>query len=241
MNRFSGALIASVLVVVVIAAGCATTTTVAPPGTTAFTGELWTWDEQDNTVTLRQGPRDIRVNVTPDQLIGLRLHETKTIYGTLAPPKALPVVVVEGASTVVPRGPADESDVVGTVAAVDAGGIVVNTPQGPVRIWRATNGFAFTPGASVRVRTRVQPLDVVLIAPGQPAVMTPTPATMDPSASPRTEPGDYAVVMGRVLAVDSAGRLTVDSSRGPVTVYVPNAAHYTVGDTVEVRTSVHPA
>lgn len=241
MKRFSGVLIASVLVAAVIATGCATTTTAAPPGTAAFTGEVWTWDEQDNTVTLRQGARDIRVNVTPDQLITLRLHETKTIYGTLAPPKELPLVVVEGLSTVVPRGPADESEVVGSVAAVDAGGIVVNTPQGPVRVWRATDGLAFTPGANVRVRMRVQPLDVVLITPGQPAVMATAPATIDLAASPRTEPGDYAVVMGRVLAVDPSGRLTVESARGPVTVRVPNVTRYKVGDTVEVRTSVHPA
>jgi hypothetical protein len=242
MKRFSGVLIASLLVAVVIATGCATTTTAAPPGTTAFSGEVWTWDEQENTVTLRQGARDIRVNVTPDQIIGLRLHENKTIYGTLAPPKELPFVVVEGPSTVVPRGPADESEIVGAVAAVDAGGIVVNTPQGPVRVWRATDGMAFAPGANVRVRMRVQPLDVVLITPGRPvAVVTAPVTTIDPAASPRTEPGDYAVVMGRILAVDPAGRLTVESARGPVTVRVPNVTPYKVGDTVEVRTSVHPA
>jgi hypothetical protein len=240
MKRFSGVFIAFVLVAAVIAAGCATTTA-APPGTTAFNGEVWTWDEQDNTVTLRQGARDIRVKVNPDQIIGLRLHETKTIYGTLAPPKELPVVLVEGPSTVVPRGPADESEVVGTVAAVDPGGIVVNSSQGPVRVWRATDGLPFTPGANVRVRMRVQPLEVVLITAGRPAVAVAAPATIDPAASPRIEPGDYAVVLGRVLAVDPSGRLTVESARGPVTVQVANVTRYKVGDTVEVRTSVHPA
>jgi hypothetical protein len=240
MKGFSGVLIACLLVAAVVAAGCATTSA-APPGTTAFNGEVWTWDEQDNTVTLRQGARDIRVKVTPDQFIGLQLHQTKTIYGTLAPPKELPVVLVEGPSTVVPRGPADESEVVGTVAAVDPGGIVVNSPQGPVRVWRATDGLPFTPGANVRVRMRVQPLDVVMIVPGQPAVVATAPATISPAASPRTEPGDYAVVMGRVLAVDPSGRLTVESARGPVTVQVANVTRYKVGDTVEVRTSVHPA
>ena len=239
MKRFARVLIASLFVATVIAAGCVTTATAASPGTTAFTGEVWTWDEQDNTVTLRQGARAVRVKVTPDQLIGLRLHESKTIYGTLAPPKELPVVLVEGPSTVVPRGPADESEVVGTVAAVDPGGIVVNTRQGPVRVWRATGGLAFTPGANVRVNMRVQALDVVPVTSGQPAV-TAT-ATIDPPAAPRTEPGDYAVVMGRVLAVDPSGRLTVESARGPVDVRVPNATRYKVGDTVEVRTSVHPA
>jgi len=239
MKRFSGTLIAFVFVAAVIAIGCVSTTTAATPGTTAFSGEVWTWDEQDNTVTLRQAAGDIRVTVAPDQFIGLRLHENKTIYGTLAPPKELLLVMVEGRSTVVPRGSADETDVVGTVAAVDAGGVVVTTQQGSVRVWRATGGLAFTPGVNVRVRMRVQPLDEVLIAPGQPAGSAPV--TIEPAASPRSEPGDYAVVMGRVLAVDPSGRLTVESARGPVIVQIPNVARYKVGDTVEVRTALHPA
>jgi translation initiation factor IF-1 len=243
MKGFSAFFIISILVAAVIGAGCATTTT-APPGTTAFTGEVWTWDEQENTVTLRQGLQDIRVKVSPDTFVNLKLHETRTIRGTLAPPRELPVVLVEGPSTVVARGPADETEVVGAVASVDpAGMIVVNSPQGPVHVWRATNGVAFTPGANVRVRMRVQPMDVVLIrpGPGQTVAIAPAPTTIDPAASPRTEPGDYAVVMGRVLAVDPSGRLTVESARGPVTVRVPNVTRYKVNDTVEVRTSVHPA
>jgi hypothetical protein len=241
MKGFSTFLTISVLAAAVIGAGCATTTT-APPGTTAFTGEVWTWDEQENTVTLRQAGRDIRVKVAPDELIGLQLHQTRTIRGTLAPPKELPLVMIEGQSTVVPRGPADEMEAVGAVATVDPGGkIVVNTPQGAVQVWRATNGLPFTPGAKVRVRTRVQPLDVVMIMPGQPGGTAPAPVALDPSASPRTEPGDYAVVRGRVLAVDPAGQLTIESSRGPVIVRVPNVTRYKVNDTVEVRTSVHPA
>jgi hypothetical protein len=224
----------------VLAAGCATTT--AAPGSTAFTGEIWTWDEQDNTVTLRQAGRDIRVQVTPDQLIGLQLHSTKTIYGTLAPPKELPVILVEGPSTVVPRGPADEVQLVGTVSVVDpAGKLVVNTPQGAIQIWRATNGMAFAPGGNVRVHTRVQPMDVVLVQPGPAGVTASAPTPISPSASPRTEPGDYAIVMGRVVAVDPAGAITIESARGPVTVRVPNASRYKVNDTVEIRTSVHPA
>lgn len=241
MKRFSGFLIASLLVTVVATTGCATAQTARAPGTTAFTGEVWTWSEQDNTITLRQGAQDIRVNVTPDQFIGLQLHSIRTIRGTLAPPKELPLVVVEGPSTVAPRGPADESEVVGSIAAVDPGGITVNTPKGPVRVWRATDGLPFTAGANVRVRMRVQPLDIVMLKPGQTAVATTPAPTMDPAASPRTEPGDYAVIMGRVLAVDPSGRLTVESARGPITVQVPNVTRYKVGDTVEVRTSVHSA
>lgn len=240
MKRFSTFLTISVFVAGVLAVGCATTTA-APPGTTAFSGEVWTWDEQENTITLRQGARDFRVNVTPDQFIGLVLHSNRTIYGTLAPPKPLPTVLVNAPSTVVPRGAADEMEAMGTIATVDpAGKLVVNTPQGALQVWRADGGVPFAPGGNVRVRMRVQPLDVVLVQPGQTVASAPAPA-MDPAASPRTEPGDYAVVMGPVLAVDPSGSLTVQSARGPVTVRVPNASRYKVGDTVEVRTSVHPA
>ena len=240
MKGWSAFLIVFVFVAAAIVTG-SVTTTAAQPGTTAFTGEVWTWDEQENTVTLRQGLRDVRVRVSPDQFIGLQLHSNRTIYGTLAPPKDLPLVVLERPSTVVPRGAADEMELVGAVAALDpAGKIVVNTPQGPVQVWRATNGVTFTQGGNVRVRIRVQPMDVVLVGPGQTVAPAPAPV-VTPAASPRTEPGDYAVVMGRVLAVDPSGMLTVESSRGAVTVRVPNAARYKVNDTVEVRTSVHPA
>jgi hypothetical protein len=241
MKGLSTFLTICTLVVAVAASGCATSPA-APPGTTAFTGQVWTWSEQENWVTLRQAGRDIRVNVTPDQLIGMKLYETRTIYGTLAPPKEIVTTVVQGQSTVVPRGPADEVEVVGTIAAVDSSGkVVVNTAQGPIQVWRATNGMAFAPGGNVRVRMRVQPLDVVMIAPGQSVTVMPPPVMLDSAASPRTEPGDYAVVMDRIIAVDPSGALTVQSSRGPVMVRVPNAARYKVGDTVEVRTSVHPA
>jgi hypothetical protein len=240
MKAFSTFLTLFIFVAAALTAGCATTAMV--PGATAFSGEVWTWDEQDNTVTLRQGARDIRVQVTPDQLIGLQLHSNRTIYGTLAPPKALPVVIVEGPSTVIPRGAADEMQVVGTIAAIDpAGKLVVNTPQGPVQVWRAANGLPFNTGSNVRVHMRVQPLDVVLIQPGTTVASAPAPTALDPSASPRTEPGDYAIIMGRVLAVDPAGSITVESARGPVTVRVPNPGRYRVNDTVEVKTSVHPA
>ena len=234
MTRTRQFLVVFVLVgATLVAVGCASTS--AQPGQQAFTGEVWTWDEHTNTVTLRQGARDIRVKVRPETLIGLRLHEIKTIYGELAPPMELATVVVQGQSTVMPRGAADESEVRGTVAAVDPGRITVNAPQGPIQVWRATDGVAFQPGTAAKVNMRVQPLDVVMIVPGQGSASPPMPA-----AVPRNEPGDYAVIIGRILAIDPSGRLTVDSSRGPVTVWVPNPARYKVNDTVEVRTSVHP-
>ncbi len=130
-------------------------------------------------------------------------------------------------------------EVTGTIAAVDpAGRITINTAQGPVQVWRATDGLAFPPGASVRVRMRVQPLDVIPVRPGQTVASSPA-AVIEPAAS-RTAPGDYAVIIGRVIAVDPSGRLTIDSPRGPVNVWVSNPGRYKLNDTVEVRTSVHP-
>ena len=236
MKRLSRFLVGSGLVVAAIGAGSTPASAQSPR--TAFTGEVWTWDEQTNTVTLRQGLQDIRVVVSPDQFIGLRLHETKTIYGVLAPPAELPLTVVEVPSTTVPRGAAEEAEVTGTVGAMDGGRITVSTPQGTVQVWRAANGVMFNPGMRARVRMRVQPLDVIPVRPGQPAAPA---TTIDPATTPTTEPGDYAVIVGRVLEMDRSGRLTVDSPRGPVSVWVANAPRYKVNDTVEIRTSVHPA
>ena len=79
-------------------AGCASQTTAtaqapASPPADTFTGEVWTWDERENTVTLRRGVQDIRVKTTPDQIRRLQLHQTATIRGQLAPPADLPSTI----------------------------------------------------------------------------------------------------------------------------------------------------
>ncbi|HEU5322187.1 MAG TPA: hypothetical protein VFX28_15395, partial [Methylomirabilota bacterium] len=45
----------------------------APAAGNLYSGEVWTWDERESTVTLRQGGQQIRVKVSPDQLVGLTL------------------------------------------------------------------------------------------------------------------------------------------------------------------------
>src|SRR5687768_4480585 len=65
---------AAALTASLLAAGCATQSASRAPGTT-FTGEVWTWDENESTVTLRDGMEQVRVKVTPDQIRGLRLHQ----------------------------------------------------------------------------------------------------------------------------------------------------------------------
>jgi hypothetical protein len=61
----------------------------------------------------------------------------------------------------------------------------------------------------------------------------------EPAAPTGSEPGEYAVVRGRVTAV-AGDQVTVESSRGPVTVWLPAGVTLRVGDWVDVQTSVHP-
>lgn len=216
-------------------AGCAAQQPAAPQPAAAqntYTGEVWTWDEQANTVTLRQGTQTVRVKVTLDQLVGLRLYQTATVCGE--PAAAEIERITQPAGSLVPRGPAEDVELTGTVDRVDpAGTVSITSPRGPVTVWVATPGSTpFRAGDQVRVRVHVQPLELVAGKGGQP----PAP---DVAASVATEPGEYAVVRGPITASDPAGRLTVQSPRGPVTVWVQNGDRYPTGNSVEVRTSVH--
>ncbi|MGH7390841.1 MAG: hypothetical protein ACREM3_15505 [Candidatus Rokuibacteriota bacterium] len=239
------------LLTVLVAAGCASGAPPSAPssggapaaassgvaaGPSTFTGEVWLWDEQANTVTLRQAGRTIRVKVTPDQIAGLRLNQVATVRGELAPAEIETIAIPP--DTLVPRGDADQVELVGAVRGFDpAGKVAVASPRGPLTLWIAQpGGTPFQSGDRVHVRMRVQPFDVVAGRPGQP----PRAGDAEPAASVGSEPGEYAVVRGPITAVTPDGRLTLESPRGPVTIAVPNAARYRVGDTVEARTSVHP-
>src|SRR5260370_5811913 len=84
--------LALVSFVLVPLAGCASRTAPAAQASAAqapadtFTGEVWTWDERENTVTLRQGSQTFRVNTTPEPMRGLQLHQIATSRGQVAPP-----------------------------------------------------------------------------------------------------------------------------------------------------------
>lgn len=226
----------------VVAAGCTTAarpaagpaSSVAAP--TTFTGEVWTWDEQTNVVTLRQGTQTVRVKVSPDVLRRLQLHQVTTIRGELAGPAEITTFTVP-ASVPVPRGEPDQLEASGTVSALDAAGkVAIASDRGPLTLWIGQAGSApFQSGDRVRVRLRVQPFEMV---PGKAAE---PPRSPTPSASVGSEPGEYAVVKGPITAVDAAGRITLESPRGPVTVAVPSASRYAVGEVVEVHSSVHPS
>jgi hypothetical protein len=224
------------LLVALMLTGCAAAP-LAPsppaPGQQTFTGEVWTWDEQASTVTLRQGERILRVKVAPEALGGLQLHRVVTVLGEVAPAAIEQVLLPAG--HLVPRGAADQAELRGAVAAIDpAGAVTVSAPPGALRVWLAEPGSRpYQNGQEVLVRMRVQALEVVPAREGQPGPSPPSPAE-------GPEPGDYAVVQGRVTEVDAVGRLTVESPRGPVTVWLPGGSRYRVGGWVEVRTSVHP-
>jgi hypothetical protein len=228
--------------VVLVLAGCATAPAPAPTaGAQVFTGEVWTWDEPNSIVTLYQGGQITRVKVTPAQMRTLRLHEQARVTGTLAPPADLVTVLATGPVTPVPRGQADVMDVKGTVATVDPGGrMAVSSDRGPVHVWVAKGADQrFAKGAPVSVRMSVQPVDMRPVAAGQPAA-APTPAPIA-AASPTSEPGDHAVVTGRIIGVNPGGVLVVESPSGPVQVLVADGGKYKVGEWVEIRTSVRTA
>ncbi|OLB93912.1 MAG: hypothetical protein AUH30_19020 [Candidatus Rokubacteria bacterium 13_1_40CM_68_15] len=220
---------------VLLLAGCATT---APPAADmgAFTGEVWTWDERTGIITLRQGGQYIRVKAAPDQFRGLDLHSTRTVYGVLAGPAEIQTVLTPPVPLMV-SGTPDETDVTGRVTSIDpVGKIMIETPRGSVEVWVAQpTASVVQVGDRVLVKMRVQPMVPA------PLGHAPAATTLEPAASPTSEPGEYAVVRGRLLEVDPSGRLTVESPRGPITVWVPAGSRYQPGKTVEVHTSVHPA
>ena len=121
------------LALTMILAGCAASD--PRPGVatgTVHTGEVWTWDEKAGTITLRQGTQIVRIKASPDQFVGLQLHQTRTIRGEVAPPADL-VTVVAPPAAFVPAGPAEQLEVNGSVASVaPAGTMTVTTDRGPV-------------------------------------------------------------------------------------------------------------
>jgi hypothetical protein len=231
---------ATATAIILILAGCATAPAPLPAGAQTYVGEVRNWNAKDNTVTLYQAgsPSLVHLKVTPDQLVGLELNRTARVQGVRIEPADLHVLVPTGPTTPVPKGTAELIEIRGTVTAVDpAGRLTATTDRGPIRIIAASGADQrFTVASPVLVRVSVQPMDLVAApAAGQPAVPTPTPVGM--SASPTSEPGDHAVSTGRVLSVNPPSLLVVEAPGGSVQVVVMDAARYTVGQVVQVRTT----
>jgi hypothetical protein len=210
-----------------------------PAGTGRYAGMVWTWDAERNIVTLNEGGQKFRVLVTPDQIARLRLHEHATVTGTLLGPDALETVTLPAQSmTAVPNGPATRAEVTGRISAIEPNGVaMVDSPRGTLRVWLAEGGQSrFAPGRPVKVDVTVQPVRLVPVASAGGQASAPTIVT-SPAPAP-TEPGDQAVVAGRILSITSTGTMSIDSPRGPIIVWVPDAASFRVGDFVQVRTVV---
>jgi hypothetical protein len=230
-------ILVTLVALVALVAGCATTTSTRTPAAgNVYSGEVWTWDERENIITLRQGTQRIRVQVTPDQMIGLRLHQNATLRGTLAPPAPIDhVATTTGPMTAVPRGTAEQVELTGAVTTAGADGrVTIDSPRGPAHVWVATGANQrFTPGTPVRLMTTVQPVDMV------PADRAPR--SSDPAASLSSQPGDYSVVTGRIIGVNPNGGLIVESPSGPIQLWVADSSKYRLSDSVQVRTSLQRA
>jgi hypothetical protein len=236
--------IPTAVAIISLLAGCATAPPPAPSaGTQRFTGEVWTWDTQESTVTIMQdGGRAVRVKVSPEQLRTLRHHQFTTVTGTLAPPADLiHTVTAAGPVNAVPRGQPEVVEVKGTVTSADsAGRLAVQSERGPIHVWGAAGAEQrFAKGTPVSVRMSVQPVDLVSATAAAPAPATPAP--VGGSASPSSEPGDHAVVTGRIMGINPGSVLVVESPTGPIQVLAGDTARYKVGDWIQVRTSVRSA
>ena len=229
---------ATVVVLALVLAGCATASAPLPPGAQTYVGEVRNWNTKDNTVTLDQGSTSlVTVKVTPDQLVGLDLNRTARVQGVRVEPADLHVLVPAGPMTPVAKGPAEMTELRGTVSLVDPSGrMIIATDRGPIRILAATGADQrFMTSSPVLVRMSVQPVDMVPAPSGGAAA--PTPMPVSDSASPTSEPGDHAVSTGRVLSVNPPSLLVVEAPSGSIQVVVQNAARYTVGQFVQVRTT----
>ena len=250
--------IAGILVVLLLLVGCTTASTTtstgptpvavaAPPPTAVivtpqgapagrYSGMAWTWDTERNIVTLYDygTAKTIRVLTTPDQIARLRLHESATVTGQLlAPDNIGTVVVMGGPMNAVPNGPASTTEISGQVTAIDSNGVAsIESARGPIRVWVADGAQSrFSAGRPVKVHVSVQPVRMVAVS-GAGGQASPTMA-VSPSI-----PGDSAVAVGRVLGVTPNGALAIESSRGPISVWVPDAVNFRVGDFVQVNTVV---
>jgi hypothetical protein len=231
--------IVTVVGIIALLAGCASSRAAAP-GAQTYVGEVWTWDRKDSIVTIMQdGGRLVRVKVDPETMRTLQLHQYTRVTGVPAGPAELvQTTQAAGAYNAVPKGQAEMIEVAGTVSTVDPKGrLAVNSPRGPVHVWVAEAADQrFPKGAPVMVRISVQPVDLMPAT----TLTTPMPAPVGmPSASPTSEPGDHAVVTGRIIGI-TPGMLVVDSPTGPIQVLTADSSRYKIGDAVQVRTSVRP-
>jgi len=215
----------------------AQTIVVVNPTPGKYSGLVWTWDSGRSIVTFYDAGRQFRVQVTPDQIARLRHHENATVTGTLLGPDVIETVLLPAQPMVAqPAGASVAAEITGQIAAIDSNGAAaVESARGPMRVWLADNPQSrFSVGGPVKVQVSVQPVRMVAVAGVGGLASGPT------LAAPAPMPGDQAVVVGRILSISPTGMLSIESPRGPINVWVPNAASFKAGDFVQVQTVVQP-
>ncbi len=216
---------------------CATTAPPAPATGQPFTGEVWGWDQQTGIVTLRQGPNLVHVKTTPDQVAALRLHQVATVRGEYIPGESNGSSSLRDSSSPAVRPSA-------------------RRPRAPSP---ASNHRAPSPSTRCAARSRCG-LRHPARSPSRPASRCACASSFSrwnccrrrpgpprpgraPNPRPRRAPSRAntpSCAAGSRPSIP-AGGLTVDSTRGPITVFLPAGATLRAGDWVDVQTSVHPA
>jgi hypothetical protein len=138
------------------------------------------------------------------------------------------------AGVFVPVGTPVEGSMRARVVTVDPKGVIkLEGDRGASELWIAEQ-TSYRVGDLVIVETTIRSAQFTR-ADQAPA--------LQPSAGISSEPGDYATVTGRILSRNSDGRLTVDSPRGPIQVWVTPADvdRFKVGDYVQVRSRIRTA
>jgi hypothetical protein len=223
--------------IVLLVTVLALTAVVASGAPAAYTGEVWTWDSGRSIVTLYDAGRQFRVQVTPDQIAGLQLHGYATVTGVLLGPDPIETVLLPPRRmTPVPSGPAANMEVTGRITTLEQNDVAtIESARGPMRVWLADGAQnRFAVGRPVTMYVSVQPVRMVPVSGEAGMASGPTITAPAPVA------GDQAMVTGRILSVSPAGALTVDSPRGPISVWVPDVSNFRPGDFVQVHTVVQP-
>ena len=131
-------------------------------------------------------------------------------------------------------GPEDRSVTTAHVTGTDLRGtITVESDRGPVEVWIVdTTHYHFGDRVEISMAVRAVRVEV------RPA----SPASPEAPPAEWSEPGDHAVVRGRILSADPRGTIAVESPRGPVRVWATiEPGRYCAKNWVEVQSRVRPA
>jgi hypothetical protein len=147
---------------------------------------------------------------------------------------AEPLILPDEQAVFVATGPEDRSVTTAHVTGTDLRGtLTVESDRGPVEVWIVdTSHYHFGDRVEISMAVRAVRVEV------RPA----SPASPETPPAEWSEPGDHAVVRGRILSADPRGTIAVESPRGPVRVWATiEPGRYCVKNWVEVQSRVRRA